>query len=82
MASNKAKLYINLQQWLDAGQGTADLIVDAPYQNPEYSPYVVAAMLKKTPIKQIPFFVLEKLGEELIASNEPKKAKKWQFWRK
>lgn len=79
---NKAKMYINLQNWIEVGQGTADLIVDAPYQNPEYAPYVVAAMLKKTPIKQIPFVVLEKLGEELVAANEPKGAPKWQFWKR
>lgn len=68
---NKAKLYIDLQSWIETGHGTADLIVDAPFQNAEYSPYVVSELLKKTPIKQIPYKVLERLGEELIKQNEP-----------
>ena len=68
---NKAKMYISLQAWIETGMGTADLIVDAPFQNPEYAPYVVAELLKKTPIKQIPFRVLERIGEDLIKQNEP-----------
>lgn len=80
---NKARMYLNLQQWIEIGMGTADLIVDAPFQNADYSPYVVAELLKKTPMKQIPFRVLEKLGEELIAANEPiPKKNKWYQWKR
>lgn len=79
---NKAKMYINLQSWIETGMGTAELIIEAPFQNTEYAPYVVSELLKKTPMKQIPFKVLERLGEELIAANEPiPQRKKWyQLW--
>jgi hypothetical protein len=81
MKYNKAKMYFRLQEWIETGFGTADLIVDAPYQNPDYAPYVVAALVKGTPKKRVPQFVLDKIGEELKQECEPKKP--WyKFWKK
>lgn len=75
---NKPKLYVQLQALIDAG--VADLIIDSPHQNKELAPYVVVELVKKTPRKQIPYLVLEQLGEDMISEAEPKR-KWWQFKR-
>lgn len=76
---NKAKLYIQLQKMIDAGESVAFMIVDSPHQNKDYAPYVVDLLVKKTPVRQIPYLVLEQLGEEMIKEGEPKK-KRFKFW--
>lgn len=71
---NKAKMYFDLQKWIESG--ISDCIYDSPHQRAEYAPYVVELLLKKTPLKQIPFLVLEQLESELVELNIPKK-KRW-----
>lgn len=86
------QMFLDLQLWIEMSgdqiksplPSVADSIWDSPFQNTEYAPYVVVALLKSTPKKQIPQFVLEKLKEELIKECEPMllpPAKPWyKFW--
>lgn len=76
---NKAKMAQDLREWISIGSGLPELIIDSPHQNKDYAPYVVELLVKKTPIKQIPFLVLEQLESEVIKQCEPKKGffQKW-----
>lgn len=83
---NKMKMYLMLEEWIRVSENKkgitlADSITDSPFQTPEFSPYVVYALIKNTPVKKVPQFVLDLLKEELIQSNEfkPKKLR-WKFW--
>jgi len=67
---NKFKMYVDLENWIYAGAGVANMIYDSPHQRAEYSPYVVEEMLKKTPLPHIPGAVLMKLRDELLAEGE------------
>ena len=74
---NKAKLYLDLDEWIDIGNGVDFMIVDSPFQHPQYAPYVVAELLKKTPLKNIPGAVHQKLREELLEEGTLPQRKSW-----
>lgn len=74
-------MYISLQKMIEAGDQVAFMIIDSPHQNRDYAPYVVEHLVKKTPARQIPYLVLEQLGEELMAEGQPKPKSKWRFWK-
>lgn len=65
---NKMSMYLALREWIDIG--TSELIYDSPHQCSEYAPYVVEALLRNTPKKHIPGYVLDELEKELVAQNE------------
>lgn len=69
---NKARAAKVLREWIEIGNGVDLLIVDSPHQNKDYAPYVVVELLMKTPVKQIPHKVLERIENELIEECEPK----------
>lgn len=82
---NKMKMYLNLKEWIylssnEPSPNTADAIWDSPFQNADYAPYVVVALLKGMSKQSIPAFVLKKLEEELVADNEP--LPKISIWQK
>jgi hypothetical protein len=66
---NKFQCYVELEEWIYAGPQVANAIYDSPFQRPEYAPYVVEQLLKKTPLAHIPGAVLQKLREELLEEN-------------
>lgn len=65
---NKMKMYLALREWIDIG--TADIIYDSSFQCPEYACYVIEALIKNTPKKHVPGYVLEQLENELVANGE------------
>ena len=69
---NKAKLYIQLQKMIDAGESVAFMIVDSPHQNKDYAPYVVDLLVKKTPMRQIPYLVLSSWVKKMIKKANQK----------
>lgn len=74
---NKFKCYVELEDWIYAGPQVANAIYDSPHQRPEYAPYVVEEMLRKTPLTHIPGAVLQRLREELLAEGAMPTRRTW-----
>ena len=60
-------MYIKLQEMIQTGYGTAELIIDSPHQFKEYSNYVVFELVKKTPMNEVASRVLTAIANEIAA---------------
>lgn len=65
---NKMQMYLRLNERIYTGFGTELLMIDSPFENKDFAPYVVFELVRKTPMKEIPQKVLERLASEI--SNE------------